>query len=172
MSGPVSGLIEAIAPPTGSLLARELTPGGYADSWITVIDRAVSLPEFIVAFWTTPVFRAERVVLAALGWPSTEVDARALGAGASERFAAWRVSARREQEILLHDTSGRTCSWFQVEALDRTGTRLWFGSSITAVSAGEGSAPDIGRGFRMMLGAHRLYSRVLLAQAYRRLAAR
>lgn len=159
-------------PPGGSLLDQRASELGYTDAWTTTLDGPVSLSDFIVAFWTTPIFRAERLLLTLIGWPSTAHAARALADGASERFAAWRLEARRDDEILLFDASGRTCSWFRVEPVGTTGTRLWFGSGITAIARPQGSTPTIGPGFRALLGAHRVYSRVLLAQARRQLAPR
>lgn len=159
-------------PPKGSLLAERAAELGYTDAWTTTLDDPLSLPDFIVAFWTTPVFRAERLVLALIGWPSSAGDARAVADGTSNRFAAWRVEARRDDEILLFDATGRTCSWFRVEPLGTTGTRLWFGSGVTRSARPQGSTPSIGPTFRALLGAHRVYSRVLLAQARWRAARR
>lgn len=159
-------------PPGASLLAERAADFGYADAWTTTLDRPVPLPDFVVAFWTTPAFRAERLILAMLGWPSRARDARALADGAAGHFAAWRVEARRANEILLRDASGRTRSWLHVEPLGTAGTRLWFGSAITALPGAGGMTNPIGPVFRGLLGVHRIYSRVLLAQARRRLARR
>ena len=91
---------------------------------------AVELGTFVEAFYTTRLFKLERLVLRLAGLGSSDADARALARGERERFAAWRVLTRREPELLLIDVNGRTCSWFQVEPQAGGGTRLWFGSAV------------------------------------------
>jgi hypothetical protein len=56
------------------------------------VDRVVSLAEFIFAFYTSPVFRLERIILGFLaGAPSTDSEARCLAEGFGTSFAVWRV---------------------------------------------------------------------------------
>ena len=51
------------------------------------------------------------------------------------------------------------------------GTRLYFGSAVVPAE-GSASGADIGSGFRLLLGFHKMYSRVLLKAAVARLQAR
>ena len=158
-------------PPATSLIAPFLAqPGHYADGFRVDIAGEVPLPRYIEAFYTSPLFKAERAVLRVAGQPSSDADAAALATDARDRFAAWSVEARRDTEILLADISGRTKSWLMAEACADGGTRLWFGSVIMATErAGRARIPT---GFTILIGPHRAYSRALLSAAARRLAVR
>lgn len=72
--------------------------------------------------------------------------------------------ARTRDQLLMCDFRGDTRSWFRVVA-HASGTRLCFGSVVTARTPRGGIAP----GYRLLLGFHRLYSRALLAAACARL---
>lgn len=161
--------VVAVPPPEQSLIAAYArVPGHYADAYRADAPRDTGLPDFITAFYTTPLFRAERTVLSLAGLSSRDADVARLAAGTGEEFAAWRVEARRADEVLLVDVSGRTRSWLAVERTE-TAARLWFGSVV--VPAGGGEGPErLGPAFTLLLGAHRVYSRGLLAAAARRLA--
>jgi hypothetical protein len=156
--------------PSAALLQRYRTAQGFADCYVVQVDRAVTLSQFIVAFYTTPLFKVERAILK---WfarrPSTDADARALAAGESEMFAAWRVEARANDQILLADFLGRTRSWLMVESLEAGGTRLYFGSGIVPKVDKQTGQASMGIAFNALLGFHHLYSRALLAAARKRL---
>jgi hypothetical protein len=157
--------VTSSAPPEGSLIAPFAgAPGHYADAFRAAVPGDVTLPGLIRAFYTTPLFRAERLVLSLAGLRGTDTDIAGLADGARAHFAAWTVEARRSDEILLADVSGRTKSWLKV-ARDETGTRVWFGSVIVPLGGGA-----IGPAFTLLVGPHRVYSRALLAAACRRLA--
>lgn len=161
--------------PTDALLAKYrdggAPGGGYADAYAVVVAAAVSHADYVAAFYTTPLFRVERAILRWLaGRPSTDADARALADGA-ERFAAWQVEARAPGQVLLADFTGRTRSWLAVEAV-AGGTRLWFGSAVVPLVDRRSGERRMGFAFAALLGFHRLYSRLLLGAARRRLAAR
>ena len=166
--------VEASSVPPGALLGRYEAPGdgapAYVDSFTVCIGRPVPVAEFVTAFYTTALFRLERFVLRhAFGLPSSDDDAAAVARGDGDRFAAWTVEARTDRELLMCDVRGRTRSWFMTVAED-DGTRLYFGSAVVP-AAGPRSAPDrLGRRYRWLLGLHRLYSRLLLAAARRKLA--
>ena len=161
--------MEARPVPGSSLLARYLRDAHYADAFSTDTARAVAFADYVTAFYTTPVFRLERLILKyAVAKPSTDADARALADGA-DTFAAWRVEARGTDELLLCDYMGRTRSWLRTEALDGGGTRLWFGSAVVPVADANTGRPRLGVPFNALLGFHRLYSRVLLGAAAARL---
>lgn len=157
--------------PEGSLLAGCRRDGAYADCYVVEIDRAVAQAQFIAAFYTTWVFRLERLILK--WWvakPSTDADAHALAAGTADCFAAWRVGERGENEILLADFTGRTRSWLSTAPLVGARTRLYFGSAVMPVRDAATGKPKFGRNFGLLLGFHKLYSRVLLAAARAKLS--
>ena len=152
--------IAAVSLPDGVLLGR-YRGAAYTDCFITTVSRAVTLPEFVNAFYSSGIFRLERFILARFGHRSTDQDIRALASGAADRFAAWRVEGRGEAQLLLCDLAGRTRSWLMVEP-DGAGTRLYFGSAVISRSAA----------MRALLAFHKVYSRMLLRAAARRLHAR
>lgn len=149
--------------PAGSLIAPYATSEGHYTDCFVVAGSDGDLPAFIEAFYTQPLMRAERVVLRiAARAPSTDAEARALAHGRADRFAVWTVSQRTETEILLADASGRTLSWLSVAA------GLAFGSVVVPVPDRRGRL-TLGPVFHSLRGAHKLYSRALLAGAARRL---
>src|ERR1700723_1218779 len=65
------------------------------DCFAISVDRVVSLAEFVFAFYTSPVFRIERLLLGTFaGAPSTDTEARLLAEGSGVAFAIWRVGER------------------------------------------------------------------------------
>jgi hypothetical protein len=157
--------------PEGALLADYGVRGDYVDCFTLDVSGSIALSDLMYAFYTSKLFRLERVVLKRLlGYPSTDDEARALAHGRRTRFAAWTVEARAARQTIL--AAGRTRSWFMVEPLVEPGdtavparTRLYFGSAVLRRRTG-----GLGVGFRASLGLHRLYSRWLLAAAGRGLA--
>lgn len=158
--------------PPGALLATYRESGAYTDCYVTALARPVSLAAYVDAFYTTPLFKLERRILAAFARrPSTDFQARQLAIGQLEAFAAWRVEARRADQILLCDMTGRTRSWLMVQAADPGGaTRLYFGSAVVPVAGPASGERRMGFVFRALLGFHKLYSRALLHAARHRLA--
>ena len=153
--------------PHDALLQAHAGRGDYTDCFATTIPRPVDLGAFVLAFYTTPVFRLERAILrVAIGQPSTDAEAAALVRGERDAFAAWTVAARAGNQLLMADVFGRTASWFQVEPIDVTSTRLRFGSAVVA-RARDSGPPRLDPGFHALLGFHVVYSRVLLAAARR-----
>ncbi|MEL7099853.1 MAG: hypothetical protein AAGM84_13575 [Pseudomonadota bacterium] len=140
--------------PEGTLLAPFARGDGmYVDAFEAPCDGA-GLGELINAFYEQPLMRAERVLLSLAGMPSAAGDVAALAAGAATRFAAWDVEARRADELLLADRSGHTMSWLMVGP-----GVVRFGSAVL----------QQGPVMRALLGPHKLYSRLLLSGAARRL---
>jgi len=159
---------EAELPPD-ALLRRYVGGRGYTDCFVTTVPGAVSQAAYIEAFYTTPLFKLERLVLALLvARPSTDAGARALAAGEADAFAAWTVEAREADQILLCDFQGATRSWLMSVAESPEGsTRLYFGSAIVSRRSGAGMSLF----FRALLPFHRLYARALLWSAVQRLDA-
>ena len=75
--------------PAGALLTRYREGGAYADCYVTEIKRSVTHAEYVEAFYTTAVFKAERLILRwCVSRPSTDDEARQLAAGKRDSFAA------------------------------------------------------------------------------------
>jgi hypothetical protein len=141
---------------------------------VSEVDGIVSLARFVEAFYTTVLFRIERMILKWLfSWPSTDQQVRELATARATRFAAWRVTARTDSELLLTDVSGRTSSWFMIEPIETQGlqarTRLYFGSAIAPGERSGHAVKRRGLANRALLGFHKLYSVLLLAAARSRI---
>jgi len=156
--------------PAGSRLEAYRARRAYTDAFSVDVAGTVTLADFIEAFYTTPLFKLERLVLASLvAKPSSDAEARALADGDRTRFAAWTVEARDEDQIVLCDFMKKTRSWLRVEPL-ATGTRLWFGSAVVAERILPDGRARLGVGFDQLIPIHRLYSRALLRAAARSLS--
>ena len=166
--------IQSCELPQAALLAKYLHAGAYADCYVTEVARPVSHAEYVEAFYSTPVFRIERLLLAWLvSKPSTDVQARELASGTLDTFAAWGVEGRSADQLLLSDFQGRTKSWLMSAASEAGGpasTRLYFGSAVVPVVSRKSGKARMGFAFRALLGLHKLYSRALLRAASSRLA--
>ena len=155
--------------PEESLLhSYAIRPECYTDCYATSVKQTVSFPEYVSAFYTTPLFRLERFILRiGLRRPSSDTDVENLALGMSESFAVWQVENRSANQILLREFTGATRSWLMVQPDAGTGsTRLYFGSAVVPKPGKAHPGPV----FRMLLGFHKLYSRSLLAAARRRLS--
>ena len=151
-------MIEKGELPADALLQKYVRSGAYTDCYSTHAHVTVSLADYVHAFYTAWLFKLERFILRiALSRPSTDDEARQVAAGDIDRFAAWSVEERSDDQLLMCDFQGRTRSWFMV-----AGTRLYFGSAVVPVTVTESK-------FRFLLGLHRLYSRALLHAARSRL---
>ena len=160
--------VRSAALPDHALLQAFAAAGDYADCFATDLPRTVSHAQYVEAFYTTWLFRLERWILKwAIARPSTDDEARQLAAGAVERFSAWRVEGRAADQLLMRDEfTKRTLSWLMAEPLPQGGTRLYFGSAVVRKRDG-----GMGGSFGVLLGFHKLYSRLLLGAARRRLEA-
>ena len=156
--------IEEITAPEGTLIAGYAERDGhYTDCFETSVSQPVALADFVRAFYTQPLFRAERLVLRiAARQQSTDTEVEALAQGQAQAFAVWRVEARNDTEVLMADRSGRTLSWLMV-----TETAVRFGSVVVPVRTTSGKL-TLGPVFNSLLKAHVVYSRALLAGAARR----
>jgi len=165
----VSG-VRRCALPQDALLREYLRDGMYADCYRTSVAGHVSHAEYVEAFYTTAVFRLERLLLR---WfasrPSTDAEAAGLARGTRDTFAAWRLESRGVDQLLLADFTGRTRSWLMVAAGEGGGTTLYFGSAVVPRRSRRTGKATLGVAFRLLLGFHKLYSRVLLRAAKARL---
>ena len=167
--------IRPCALPDDALLNVYLNDGVYVDCYSTAVTGSISHAQFVNAFYTTWVFKLERWILKwAFNKPSTDAQAKQLADGASDAFAAWTIESRGDDQLLLCDYVGRTRSWLMVaSATTDTGprTRLYFGSAVVPVVNPKTGESSLGGGFGVLLGFHKLYSRILLSAARSRLEA-
>ena len=154
--------------PEGSLLAAYPPRGAYTDCYATEVPGAVSHQAFVTAFYTSWLFKLERLILRwAVSRPSTDAEAARLATGALDRFSAWTVEGRAENEILLCDYTGRTRSWLMVRDESEghaAKTRLYFGSAVVPES-GPNADRKLGFPFDLLLDFHKAYSVALLHAA-------
>lgn len=158
--------IQVTTIPAGALLERYSASGDYTDCYVAKFQGQASLAEFMAAFYTTPIFKFERWVLARfLSHPSTDHEALLLAQGQLSRFAAWHVESRQSNQVIM--AAGRTRSWLMVSQppVGSGATALFFGSAVVQRKRG-----GFGWQFSALVGIHKLYSRILLASAARRLA--
>lgn len=142
--------------PANALLQKYVRAGAYTDCFYTDFPENITLADYVEAFYTTWLFKLERVILRLLVHkPSTDQQVQALANGQLEVFAAWRVEDRDPHQLLMSDFRDHTRSWFMLEP-----GRLYFGSAVI---------PKDRPSYKLLLGLHRLYSRALLATARSRL---
>jgi hypothetical protein len=143
--------------PEDALLQRYREQGAYTDCFAIDVPGQVAHAAFVEAFYTTTVFKLERLLLALfVARPSRDAEARELASGQRQQFAAWSVEGRAPGQLLMCDYAGSTRSWLMALPAGQ-GTRLYFGSAV--VRSRQGGV------FRALLGFHKLYSRILLRAA-------
>lgn len=143
--------------PQDALLQRYREQGAYTDCFAIDVPGQVAHAAFVEAFYTTAVFKLERLLLALfVARPSRDAEARELASGQRQQFAAWSVEGRAPDQLLMCDYAGSTRSWLMASPAGQ-GTRLYFGTAV--VRSRQGGV------FRALLGFHKLYSRVLLRAA-------
>jgi hypothetical protein len=155
--------------PPGTLLEKYAGGRGCTDCYATEVERAVTQAQYVEAFYTTWVFRLERLILKwAVSRPSTDAQAMRLAEGSLDTFAAWSVEARAPDQLLLCDLYGRTRSWLMAAPAGEGRTRLYFGSAVVPRKGQTG----LGGRYRALLGFHKRYSKILLRAARARLLSR
>ena len=166
--------IQVCCLPQQALLAKYAQGGNFADCYAAEVARPVSHEEYVETFYTTALFKLERLLLA---WfaskPSTDAQAKELASGVLGVFAAWRVEERSANQLLMCDLNGRTRSWFMVTPAgsgSSTVTRLYFGSAVVPVVNKQSGQATLGFTFKALLGFHQLYSRALLSAICSRLS--
>lgn len=157
--------IEKCSTPENTFLKNYLMNGNYVDCYTTTVDKQVSFSEFVFAFYTTWLFKVEAFILTyTVRKPSSDVEAKQLSKAEIDKFAAWTVEDRNENQILMCDFVSRTRSWLMIEnAGDKT--KLYFGSAVVPKKRGEG----LGSIFILLLGFHQVYSVLLLYFAKQKL---
>jgi hypothetical protein len=161
--------------PDRALLASYADGGAYTDCYAADIPGTVPFAEYVTAFYTSAVFKLERLVLKwAVSRPGTDAQAAQLGTGAIDTYAAWRVEDRRTDQMLLCDFTGRTRSWLMaapVASAAGATTRLYFGSAVVPVQNARTGKSSMGFGFGALLWFHKRYSVALLSAACLRVRA-
>jgi hypothetical protein len=161
--------IKKCSVPANTMLDKYSANEAYADCYFTEVPGQVSFPEFIFAFYTTALFKLERLILKlAISKPSTDIEASELADGSSSKFAAWHVEDRSENELLMCDFRERTRSWLMVVPLNAAGdarTRLYFGSAVVPVRNSKTGKLSVGFTYEALLGFHRIYLILLLYSA-------
>jgi hypothetical protein len=151
--------------PPNALLRKYRDAGAYTDCYVTEIATRVSHAAYVEAFYTTFVFKLERLLLTwFVSKPSTDTQAARLALGEIDSFAAWTVEGRAPDQMLMADYMGRTKSWLMVTPSGSTRTRLYFGSAVVPTRDKSGKRA-LGFQFSALLGFHKAYSRVLLGAA-------
>lgn len=153
--------VAACGIPKGSFLEAYVRDGGYTDCYVTDVPRAVSQAEYVEAFYTTWLFKAERLILSALSLSSSDQEVRELALGGRGSFAAWHVEVWRDDQLLMAAGSTRHC--LMVDP-GQGATRLYFGSAVVPEVSGRYRGRLAPR-YQALLGFHRLYSRALLRAA-------
>jgi hypothetical protein len=163
-------LIEKCSTPPNSILNKYVNmPGAYTDSYLTEIPAQVSFSDYVLAFYTTPLFKVERLILKiVVRKPSTDQEARELADDTRSQFATWTVEDRSANQILMCDFAGNTRSWL-MSIQTENGTRLYFGSAVVPQHRSKDGGPSLGFVFRVLLGFHKIYSVLLLSSARTRL---
>jgi hypothetical protein len=141
------------------------------DCYCVEVADAISLPHYVFAFYTTRVFKLERFILKwCVAKPSSDVQAKQLAMGVIDTFAAWSVEGRDHDQILLCDFMGSTRSWLMTLPIAGSSrTRLYFGSAVVPAISSKTGKSTLGLRFRLLLGFHKIYSKLLLRAAAKRL---
>ena len=155
--------------PEDALSFKYAKNSAYTDCFFVDISRKVTFEEFIESFYTTSLFKVERILLSVIvRKPSSDEDAKQLSKGIIKRFAVWTVEQRLSNQVLLCDFTNNTRSWFMIEHQGGTQTdvtRLYFGSVVVPKSVSELGHASFGYLFHLLSGFHNVYSRALLRAA-------
>jgi hypothetical protein len=140
--------------------------GAYADCFAITAPGQVDLPAFVIAFYTSPLFRIEGFILRALiGATSSKAEAVRLANGSCGEFAAWYVGQRTAAQLLMCDRYERTRSWFCVAPAEGGGTCLLFGSAVAAKRSEKTPVSALRGVSSLLLCFHIVYSQLLLRAA-------
>ncbi|MTI09151.1 hypothetical protein [Curvivirga aplysinae] len=146
------------------------SPGHHADAFVGQIDGIVTLEDYILAFFDSPIFRIERSILSLfLLRRIKQSEIKELASGRSQQFALWKTKKRNEEELLLEVGDSQIRTWFHTEQEQSNKTKLYFGSAIVPDTTSKNAKEGIGFTFRFFMGFHKLYSRILLQSALKKL---
>lgn len=151
-----------VSVPENSLLDIYKQKGDFTDCYMITLPTAVSLPQFIEAFYTTRLFKLERWILATfLNYQASDEQATQLSLSNISLFSAWQVEKRLINEIIL--SAWQTRSWLCVapQQNNTASTQLYFGSAVVSAQ----STGKVNPLFHLLGGFHKLYSKLLLRAA-------
>lgn len=150
--------------PDDTLLQEFVDRGAYTDCFVTQGSAEITFPQYVESFYTTRLFKTERLLLRWLiSRPSTDDEARQLSRSEIHEFAAWKEHSRGDNQLVMMDFRQQTCSWFMLVPNDG-GSSLYFGSAVMRNQTAS-SGKKMKWTSRCLLGFHRLYSRALLQAA-------
>ncbi len=142
----------------------------YTDCYFIDVDGAIEFDKYIDEFYNSRLFKMERFLLSLLvSKPSTDLQPRLLALGKIDYFAAWTVEGRCNDQLLMCDYQAKTRSWFMLELIDSSRTRLYFGSAVVKGKSTGKTGSAFSLVFYMLLGFHKVYSQALLYFAKRAL---
>ena len=155
--------------PANSLLQEYNKPSAGVDCYCTQIPGVYSHQEFIVAFYSSSLFKLERFILRCLvNKPSPPGQLERLVSRDSEKFAVWHVEQWSDNQLLLCDDFKRTRSWLMTQSSTNSDggdvTLLYFGSAVIH-SKGRNQSVS----FRLLSKFHHYYSLALLSAAKKKL---
>ena len=159
-------------PENGFLNAYDLKSGCYTDCFCIDVPGSINFPTYVYAFFNTPVFKLERVLLRLLASsPSSETDVANLASGTSDVLSMWNVEERNENQMLMSVGNGPIRTWLMCSSSDISSgtTRLFFGSAVLPTRRDASGDHKMGRSFHILLGFHKIYSRILLWSAKQKL---
>lgn len=172
--------VTACSLPTSALLLDAQAAGAFVDCYMTEVAGPVGHAAFVEAFYTTRLFKLERLLLGLLARrPTSDRQAMELATGSRNDFAIWHVEQRRTDQLLLAEVTGRTKSWLMTVPQGMQGspdtaprTRLYFGSALVPRTDRQTGQKRFGVLFHLLLGFHRAYSKALLRACAARVTAR
>ncbi|NRB30287.1 MAG: hypothetical protein HRU27_06805 [Rhizobiaceae bacterium] len=157
--------------PEGAFISQySTTLGGYSDCYYIDIQKDVALSDYILAFFSTPIFRMERLILNLVpSGRSNEQCVLDLAAGTGDKIAGWKTEKRDDSQLLLAVGDGPIRTWLMVQGspYSETTTRLYFGSAVLPTGMTKEGHPKLAIVFRLFAGLHIFYSRLLLWWAAR-----
>ncbi len=163
--------VEKTAIPLDSFMsAYKQIDGCSADAFRGYLEFPVTLEALITAFFGSPIFTLERLLLKSIGQANTSrSDITGLAAGTQEKFAAWKVEDRNESEVILKVGSSPIRSWLMARPDGDGKTAIYFGSAVLPQTTNRNSKPQVGSSFRFFMGVHNFYSCLLLKSTIKNL---
>ncbi|MFT6557059.1 hypothetical protein [Sneathiella sp.] len=158
-------------PDSSYMQVYDKTPGCQTDAFCFKVDFSVSLEHFIHAFFDSPIFRLERLLIRILTRKQAGlIQVKKLASGTEKTFAVWQVAKRSNREILMKVGTGPIRSWLAAYPDQEGRTSLYFGSAVLPTKGGKNGSQQVGFLFQATAWFHEFYSRLLLQSAAKNLA--
>ena len=86
-------------------------------------------------------------------------------------FSIWKVEERNKNQMLMSVGNGPIRTWlmYSSSGISSGTTRLFFGSAVLPTRRDASGDHKMGRSFHILLGFHKIYSRILLWSAKQKL---